>query len=392
MVLLKICVDPGASLSKIFYSINNDLAKLLLMDSAMRKMPVESLVHQVSINNNPVQNAWVRINESDIPLAVGFLAQNNYGRARLDLPKYSLAVYKILAAIGAIAVSNKLKKIRLVLTVLLPYGEFGNREDLKQKLVFALKDFYFQQRKMSVKLEYFECAPEGYGLLALGECSLGKSGLKGKDITVLMYGERNTSCLTFRDGVLFKKYSSTVDIGFHRVKKTLCELRPGLKPEIIALALSRLANSTKKGSSSYTLALDPNMDEICWLANSAGYSTVSDRQKIVDAIINAKRDVWFLLSEWLDIVFPSSISYLIVSGGASHFWRDNINAKFQWVTSPKINWLNEWIPYLITNFELSKRGMADEETLLAYRVLDAYGYWGDLTASLERGIAPNSSR
>ena len=44
-----------------------------------------------------MQNAWVRINESDIPIAVGFLAKNNYGLLRLDLPKYSLAVYKILA-------------------------------------------------------------------------------------------------------------------------------------------------------------------------------------------------------------------------------------------------------------------------------------------------------
>ncbi|MGK7914116.1 MAG: hypothetical protein AB4038_01000, partial [Prochloraceae cyanobacterium] len=51
----------------------------------------------VSTNNNPVQNAWVRINESDIPIAVGFLAKNNYALLRLDLPKYSLAVYKILA-------------------------------------------------------------------------------------------------------------------------------------------------------------------------------------------------------------------------------------------------------------------------------------------------------
>ena len=84
MVLLKICVAPGASLSKIFYSINNDLAQLLLMDSAMRKMPVESLVHQVSINNNPVQNAWARINESDIPLAVRFLAQNKRKNAGLE--------------------------------------------------------------------------------------------------------------------------------------------------------------------------------------------------------------------------------------------------------------------------------------------------------------------
>ncbi len=382
MALLDLCIDPGGSDSRNVFRVNKRESQLLLMDSELRKMSADSINNQVSTNSNPAQNAWVRINESDTPIAVGFLAKNNYGRVRLDLPKYSLAVYKILAAIGALATSYKLKKIRLSLSVLLPYAELGNREDLLEQLNSALKGFYFQSKKYQVKLEEFECVPEGYGLFTLAESLLENEQFQGKDLTVLMFGERNTSCLTFRDGVLLKQHSATTDIGFHRLREILCEYRPGLKPEIIGKVLSRLAFSSIRISPNDPINICPEQRDIGWLAYAAGYTAADDREKIVSAITRAKQDCWFLLSEWLDTVFPSSTSGLIISGGASHFWRDNIIKEFQWIPTSLIYWLNEWIPHIRNTFDLSSVGSEIDQELMAYRLLDAYGYWCDLTGSL----------
>lgn len=386
MTLIRICVDPGASISKILYCINNQNNQLLLMDSTLRKMNIDSISHSVNMSNNPAQNAWVRIRESDLPVAVGFLAKNNYGRVRLDLPKYSLAIYKILAAIGAIAVSNNLKKIRVVLGVLLPYGELGNREDLFEKLKTAIKTgFYFQEKKILVKLEDVECVPEGYGLIKLASHLNAQQWSRGQDLSVLMYGERNTSCLTFSDGALVKKHSSTVDIGFHRVKENLGSMRPGLKPEIIDRVLPRLAFSSFSRTSNIEI-FSKDCQEICWLASTAGYSTESEREKIVEAIEKVKLDVWLLLTEWLDVVFPPSTTGIVISGGASHLWKPYLMKKFQWVTMPRITWLRQWIPHLMKIINLHYQGEEIEQELMAYRNLDIYGYWCDFQDSFPVGF------
>ncbi len=44
------------------------------------------------LTGNPIHNAWVRIDEEDTPLAVGFLAKVKYATARLDVPQHVLVI------------------------------------------------------------------------------------------------------------------------------------------------------------------------------------------------------------------------------------------------------------------------------------------------------------
>ncbi len=381
---LTLCLDSGASDSKGFYCLNNQETQLLIMSSEIRKMLSDTINKQVR-TGNPFHNAWVRIDEEDTPIAVGFLAKENYATARFDVPKHVLVIYKILAIVGAIAVSNNLKKIRLSLAVLLPYSEYGNVSDLESHLTYALSSFYFQDKKMSVIFKEIQCIPEGLGLYGLVPSIYGNDWVEGKALSVLMFGERNTSCLSFSDGAFRKAHSSTSDLGFHRLREILNEYRPGLKPELLGKVLPRLAfNECSTSSSLEPIEIDPNSTDLIWLANASGYKKKSDPEIIADAITQAKKECWFLLAEWLDKTFPPSASGLIVSGGASHFWRDNIYQKFKWIKIPRIKWFEELIPYLIEQFNLVGDDELDQQ-LTAYRLLDVYGYWCDITG---RSVLP----
>ncbi len=44
------------------------------------------------LTGKPIHNAWVRIDEEDVAIAIGFLAKENYATARLNVPKHILVI------------------------------------------------------------------------------------------------------------------------------------------------------------------------------------------------------------------------------------------------------------------------------------------------------------
>ena len=76
---------------------------------------------------------------------LGRLARNYRATVSIKRLKYESLVPKVLAALGAIAtVENLPQKFNLDLALLLPLGEYANRDELEKLLKEALKGFNFQ--------------------------------------------------------------------------------------------------------------------------------------------------------------------------------------------------------------------------------------------------------
>lgn len=378
---LRMAVDPGSSMTKISYQIEDRPSQILWMPSEVKRMSLGTINNTFNPGGNLSRNAWVRIQEEDKPVAVGFLAKNNFGMARMDLPKYQQAVYKILAAVGAIVGQSKRRSVKLDLGVMLPYSETANQRDLEFVLTNSLKHFYFQDKKISVKVSDFECVPEGFGLLMLAEKKRGEKWLNNSEIAVLMFGHRNTSCLTFKNGTLAKANSATSEIGFARFIDTVIERRPGLKPDSLGQKLTELALIGLNQYRGQLPELSPKLFQIKFLAQEAGYKSVKDYHLITNAIAEAKEDHWESLSEWLDTVVSSGVSQVIVAGGSSLFFRDKIFNKYRKIGRDKIIWLTNWAEIATKTID-GFTGSDLERMALAYRFLDVVGYWQDLTATI----------
>jgi len=367
--------DPGYSLSKIVYQVNDEPKQILWMPSEVKKVSESMLKRGFSRGTDPVTNAWIRTSVDPSPVAVGFLAKNNFGMARIDLPKYQQAVYKILAAIGAIVAERKERTINLKLGVLLPYSEMGNGDDLELALKDVLKEFYFREKKIKVKMSDFEFVPEGYGLLMLALRQRGELWFNNSEVTVLMFGHRNSSCLNFKKGVLVKKHSATSDIGFARFSDWLIEQRPGLKADSIAKKLTELA-LIYLDRTPEKMEFKATSSQVQFLAKEAGYRGSRDYQLLADAIVAVRNDYWDLLSEWLESVIPLSSTDLIVAGGASILFREKITRHAFGSKKSNIMFLTRWLEKIALDFDFSGLTRLQKSTLI-YRSLDVVGYWVD---------------
>ena len=143
-------LDPGTSMTKMVYRVLSEISyksELLCMEPELIKISKDSLdLYESGQMNrpNPENEAWIEYNEEYY--AVGFLAQK-YFEARINFLelKYENAIPKTLAAVGAIAIREALKSnFDLSLGLLLPYGEWEDRERLEMGLTKALSSFSFR--------------------------------------------------------------------------------------------------------------------------------------------------------------------------------------------------------------------------------------------------------
>ncbi|WP_256874743.1 hypothetical protein [Nostoc sp. C057] len=113
-----------------------------------------------------------------------------YFEARINFLelKYENAIPKTLAAVGAIAIRDSLKaNFDLSLGLLLPYGEWEDRERLERGLTKALSSFSFRGKQFCINLINFQCLPEGGGLILTRSKKLGTDFNK-VNIAVVMLG------------------------------------------------------------------------------------------------------------------------------------------------------------------------------------------------------------
>jgi len=377
---LIVSFDPGASLTKIVYELATEGKPCLMtMEPEMLKLPQSSIDAYMSSRKGlespkPVDEAWVS-NPADGDTqctVVGFLAQQFSASARLDKLKYETSIHKALAVIGAIAQHNKLpNRFSLSLTSLLPYGEYQNRQAFEQQLQSALKDFRFRGQRLRVKLERFECLPEGAGLAMIRQRQNGKEWFNAQTIAVLMFGHRNTSLLLFERGKMTAGYTN--ELGFHQMVKRVIERTSG-------------QDATALTSAIYAAGSDITTDNqaIRTLVKSREPKNLDyELQMIVNAIATAKAEYWSRLYDWLESTLPA-VNEVILSGGAALYLEQELQDCFQEISTYWGADLQQQVQEVFKDKSNDYCRTFREQEALSFRLIDAFGLFMRFRAQMEK--------
>ena len=350
---LLVVFDPGSSLTKIFYAVGSSKPECLLMEPEVIQVSKESIeAYENSLvgQPNPEDCAWIAVDGKY--LAVGFLARTQFLANRgLDELKYERAIYKVLAAVGAIAEREAMPSgFSLSLGLLLPWGEYQDRERFERLVAQGLANFNFRFQNFSVSLELFDCKPEGGGLFLVRRRQLGEA-FNQQDTSVLVIGYRNASCLTVKRGSVIK--GDTSDLGFVRLVEKVQQRTSGQKAERLAPAIYKAGAKVQPKA----------------LLDLARSSTPALRQEevaqIAQAVKFARTDYWRALSNWLYNNVPSQLNEVIISGGTAGYLHSQLKEYFSYTA---IAWIDE----LETKIQ-SAFGSSVGTASLSLRLTDAYG-------------------
>lgn len=382
---LKLVVDPGTSVSKILYVVNEGTVKWMTMRAEYLTLPSES-ASSLPIDSGmgqPEDNAWVRLSKSGECHAVGFVASNYRATVSIKKLKHESLPFKILAAVGAIASREKLgNSFKLKLGILLPYSEYRLEHDWSSELKTALSSFYFQDRQIKVKLTSFSCKPEGYGIAKFTSRCESADYFHQGNTAVIMLGYRNTSCLFFRRGTVSKPESGTTDLGFYTLLDKLIEKVPSLtRSDILKAMSSEFEESYKRTSNNQTYL---NYQESPAEINFASLVTSATSELAEKELAKIKHnydvsliEYWVLLKNWLEETLPriSEIDAFVLGGGsydllASYFssYVDSVSAKCFGCDSA-----NELKKYLL--YDKDPRKERFMKSALAVRFADAWGFF-----------------
>ena len=383
--IIKLVVDPGTSLSKILYVVDEGTVKWMTMgaeyldlpSASAKSLPIDSGMGQ------PEDNAWVRLSESGECHAVGFVASNYRATVSIKKLKHESLPFKILAAVGAIAQREKLgNSFKLKLGILLPYSEYRLEHDWSSELKTALASFYFQDRLFKVKLSSFSCKPEGYGIAKFTSRCESADYFHQGNTAVVMLGYRNTSCLFFRRGTVSKPESGTTDLGFYTLLDKLIEKVPSLsRSDILKAIESEYEESYGRvgNNQTYFSYKESNATiNFASLVTSAPSESVSKEiEKIKHNYDISLNEYWSLLKNWLEETLPrtSEIDAFVLGGGSYdllnyHFssYVDNLSAVCFGCDSA-----NELKKYLLYGKDPRKERFMKES--LAVRFADVWGFF-----------------
>lgn len=423
MTDLFLCVDPGASQTKIIYQLKgDDSPHYLLMPPDLEAISQNSLDLYFDSKGwighpSPLQQAWLHVN--DEVFAVGAFASKFDPEDRLNELKYENALYKVLAAVGVIREQHELnprKKLILQLALLLPANEYNDRQRFREQLTLYLNRFSFRGRTLKFKLERFLCRPEGGGLASIALVRNGLGWLQQRKLGVLMLGHRNVSALYFEYGEM--KTTDSPLIGFSGLIDSVVARTSGLSRDGVARAVNQgldaagnsifvrhYQNSYSERENYYTehprwQELQPIKD----LATAKDSSLrASEIEAIVAAINGATEQYWSKLSKWIGRTFDDTPDAVIVSGGAARFLQPELENYFNcepihnydfslenrgrkiYFHTGKYKICDERYPFtpiiwgaglqeiVKTTFDL-----ADDRQSLCYRLVDAYGLFDQL--------------
>jgi hypothetical protein len=377
---LIVSFDPGASLTKIVYELATEgKPHLMTMEPEMLKLPQSSIDAYMSSRKGlespkPVDEAWVSSPaDGDTQCTVvGFLARQFSASARLDKLKYETSIHKALAVIGAIAQHNKLpNRFSLSLTSLLPYGEYQNRQAFERQLQSALKDFRFRGQRLRVKLERFECLPEGAGLAMIRQRQNGKEWFNAQTIAVLMFGHRNTSLLLFERGKMTAGYTN--GLGFHQMVKRVIERTSGQDATALTSAIYAAGSD-----------ITPDNQAIRTLVKSREPKNLDyELQMIVNAIATAKAEYWSRLYDWLESTLPA-VNEVILSGGAALYLEQELQECFQEISTYWGADLQQQVQEVFKDKSNDYYRTFREQEALSFRLIDAFGLFMRFRAQMEK--------
>jgi len=316
MVEIILVLDPGASLSKIFYSINSGSIRMLLMPPQVIPTTEEAATDKAAEAISKVpdeQQAWVQWGKE--VWAVGQLAKDLNAVQALQGLKWEAALPKVLAALGIIVrKEGLLEPINLKLGLLLPHREFTSSQDFESEIHSALSNFKFQHQRFSVNLKMFRCRPEGAGLLAFRCSELGDLRFQ-KNIAVLAVGFRDASCLISRHGG--KAYGTTKQLfGYCMLLDGIIRRTPGQDYESLTLPV-------------YQAGASVSVDFLKKLPQSQSPPRrKAELAKITSAIKAARAEYWRSFSSWLAEVIPCDTDEIILAGGTAKYLESDLSNRY----------------------------------------------------------------
>lgn len=383
--IIKLVVDPGTSLSKILYVVDEGTVKWMTMGAEYLSLPSES-AESLPIDSGmgqPEDNAWVRLSKLGECHAVGFVASNYRADVSIKKLKHESLPFKILAAVGAISIREKLgNSFKLKLGILLPMSEYRLEHDWSSELKTALSSFYFQDRLFKVKLASFSCKPEGYGIAKFTSRSESADYFHQGNTAVIMLGYRNTSCLFFRRGTVSKPESGTTDLGFYTLLDKLIEKVPSLtRSDILKAIYCEYEESYGRVGNNQTFFSYKESNATIDFASLVKSTTPSSGSQELEKIkLNydvSLKEYGRLLKNWLEETLPrtSEIDGFVLGGGSYDLLKSHFSSYVNSVSAKCLNTdsANELKRYLLYGKDPRKeRFMRDS---LAVRFADVWGFF-----------------
>lgn len=383
--VVKLVIDPGTSLLKILYVINDQPARWLTMLPEYIALPSQS-AESLPINNGmglPEDNAWVRLPESDECHLVGYLAKDYRATTSIKKLKNESLIYKVNAVVGTIASKEKLpKSFKLELGILLPLNEYRLEVDWKNKFKEALSCFYFQDKQLKVKLSFFTNKPEGYGYTLYTHRQNDADYFNNGNTAIIMMGYRNTSCLFFHRGTASIEHSQTTDLGFYTLLDKVIRRVPGYERDDLIRAISTKTKESwskpQNTKSCLTYSEISTAIDFTSLTKSSNPDKAElERNKIQRAYDISLAEYWGLLSNWLDEILPGhkKVDAILVAGGSSDLLQEQLEkyalAKSSNIYFPEVK--DELKKYLLwKNAPLKETFMSQN---LGLRFADAWGFF-----------------
>lgn len=314
MLDLAVAIDPGSSLTKVIYLLwPEGKPEVLLMLPEVIQIQSADLTDLGLSGGNPENDAFLKLADGRF-FALGLKAQQLRGTVKMSLVKYELAVYKVLAVIGAIAQKASLpNQFSVALEIVLPYSEYQDSARLQQLIKENLADFGFRGQRFSIALELSGVKPEGAGLAQGRRKQLGPAWMQ-RNSEVFMWGHRNLSLFQFHQGTPAR--GNTCDLGFNRMVTDIAqraalhtsqELQMKL-PELIFKARTRPQIVAKLAG----LVVSSDEERQCKI------------QQIKEAITAGEQKYWQDVKGWLQESLRSdwlNLDEVVVCGGGSAYFK-----------------------------------------------------------------------
>jgi hypothetical protein len=351
MSQITLALDFGASFLRAIIAFAGFEKYLYLLSPYLCRVTQESLEQydQSKIGTSDVtKSGWVKINGEYY--AYGDLALRFKAGLQLEKRKFELALIKTLVIMGVISQLHNLPNgTSFNLAAVLPFGEFSDRELLKQILRDTLKSFRFCGVEKSFLLNKFICLPEGAGVLFQGRQEGGN--FQDLNLMVLMLGYRDVSILHVNKGEMSRGESQL--LGFTNFVNLVAEKTSIRDQQKLTTAICKAGQHV---NSKALLPLVQNVGE--------QYKEY-ELNRIQKAIREARTQYWLMLSEWLKLQIPSDIEEVIIAGGTAQYFKPELNVMLKFT---KTVWCDQLEKRIRATFPTQIKANS-----LEYRLADVYG-------------------
>ena len=200
----------------------------------------------------------------------------------------------------------------------------------------------------------FNCYPEGFGGYTNRVLRNGETWAKDSVVAVLMIGHRNCTSLVFEKGKLIS--ADTIRTGFYDLIRDVQVNTISQSIEDLEYLIPQLNKNSSKSSEILSSLVRAN--------NSKNREAELDL--IISAIDDSREKLWNKLVSWLENQIPNRLNELMIFGGGSYYFKDNLESFFSWIN---IYWgkdvINEIDRISGSNNELNSQ--------LSLRSIDVYG-------------------